>query len=244
MTEARRNEIMTGIAVSIVVTVVLYAVPYGHVIGRPLIWLSTFAHEMGHGLAAILTGGTFVKFVMSPDGSGMATSMIQPGGINRAITAAGGLLGPPLVAAALFAVATRPRWSRAALWVMTAGCALSALLVVRNAFGMVFVLLLGATLAALARWASPRAQHFAVLFMAVQMALTVYSRGDYLFTDTAGTGPSDVQQIADALFGPYWLWGGLIAVLSALIVLGGLWIVWRSLRSDGPRRPKRTTTIS
>ena len=33
---------------SIVVTVALYAIPYGHYIAYPLMLLSTLAHEMGH----------------------------------------------------------------------------------------------------------------------------------------------------------------------------------------------------
>ena len=39
---------------SILLTVLLfYVIPYGRTIGYPLILLSTLAHEMGHGIAAI-----------------------------------------------------------------------------------------------------------------------------------------------------------------------------------------------
>ena len=38
---------------SVLITIGLYVVPFGQVISRPIVWLSTLAHEMGHGLAAI-----------------------------------------------------------------------------------------------------------------------------------------------------------------------------------------------
>ena len=58
---------------SIVVTVLLYyIVPYGRTIAYPLILLSTMAHELGHGVAAILVGASFERFVMHADGSGVA----------------------------------------------------------------------------------------------------------------------------------------------------------------------------
>ena len=46
-------------------TVALYLVPYGRYVAYPLLLLSTFAHEMGHGLTALVMGGTFESLVMS-----------------------------------------------------------------------------------------------------------------------------------------------------------------------------------
>ena len=40
----------------------------------PLRLLVTFVHETGHGLTAVITGGRFVRFVVYPDGSGVATT--------------------------------------------------------------------------------------------------------------------------------------------------------------------------
>ncbi len=34
--------------------------------------------------------------------------------------------------------------------------------------------------------------------------------------------PSDVARIAEALWLPYWIWGGLCAVFSALVLVLGL----------------------
>src|SRR5258708_8945729 len=40
----------------------------------PLRLLVTFVHETGHGLTAALTGGHFLRFVVYPNGSGVATT--------------------------------------------------------------------------------------------------------------------------------------------------------------------------
>ena len=58
--------------------------------------------------------------------------------------------------------------------------------------------------------------------MAVQLSLSVFSRADYLFTETAGAGPSDVAQMADALFLPYWFWGIVCGAISGLVLLSGI----------------------
>ena len=64
-----------------------------------------------------------------------------------------------------------------------------------------------------------------MVFLAVQLALSVYSRGDYLFTraavSSAGIGPSDVAVMAAALFLPYWFWGALCGALSLLLLYAG-----------------------
>lgn len=89
--------------------------------------------------------------------------------------------------------------------ILGAGLLLVALFLVRNAFGLWFTALLAAACFVVALRAPRLSQGF-VVFLAVQLALAVYSRGDYLFTKTAvtaaGAGPSDVAVIAGALFLP------------------------------------------
>ena len=62
--------------------------------------------------------------------------------------------------------------------------------------------------------------------VAVQLALSVFSRADYLFTRVAQTAtgpmPSDVARIAEALWLPYWFWGVCCGLLSALVLLVAL----------------------
>lgn len=218
--------------ISIVVTVVLYAVPVLHKVAYPMLLLSTYAHEMGHGIAAILVGGRFESLLLHADGSGAALMRIPNTRTAAAISSAGGLLGAPIVAAILLVLGTRRTWAKPVLIGMAVLSVLIVAWVIRTAFGVFFVLGFAAVCIALARWANAVAQQFWVVFVATQLGLSVFSRGDYLFTpyaDTArGRMPSDVMQISEALFAPYWFWGGLIAILSVAVLIWGVRIYLRA----------------
>ena len=212
---------------SILLTVLLfYVIPYGRTIGYPLILLSTLAHEMGHGLAAICVGGSFEKFVIYADGSGVATWSGNVGRIGQAIVSAGGLVGPAIVAAIGFVLGRSPRHASKALFGVGFLLFLSLVLVVRNIFGFFFVSLTVAACFFAASKMQPRFCQFFLLFISSQLALSVFSRGDYLFTAEAQTAkgvmPSDVAQMADALFLPYWFWGGVCGLFSVLVLVWGL----------------------
>jgi hypothetical protein len=225
---------------SVAITVALYVIPYGHTIAYPLLLISTLVHELGHGLAAVVVGGDFVKFVMHADGSGTAFSAGAFSDLERAFIAAGGLVGPALgaVFCLLFARRARPaRYCMAAAGILLL---LAELLVVRNLFGLVFVGALGAVCLLLAFKAPAQVVQIALVFLGVQLALSVYSRGDYLFTAVAetatGTSPSDAQAIADAMgIGPYWFWGGLCGAFSVVVLLAGGWYFLRG----GAREPRK-----
>ncbi len=219
---------------SVGVTVLLYTVPYGHTVAYPLLLISTLVHELGHGVAALLVGGSFSKFVMYPDASGVATI----GGLSTigfALSAAGGLVGPAVGAAIGLVCARRPISARWFLGALGVALVLAELLVVRNLFGLFFVGVFAAICLLIAfRGGAQLAQLFLV-FLSVQLALSVFSRGDYLFTqyaDTAeGRSPSDVQQIAEAMIiAPYWFWGAVCGALSVVALLAGSWYFLRQSR--------------
>lgn len=212
---------------SIVVTVLLYhVIPYGRQIGYPLMLLSTLVHELGHGVAAVLVGGSFERFEMFADGSGVAYSRGDFGRFARAFISAGGLVGPAFIGGVGFIVGRTPKAARIALAVFGVAMLLSLLLVVRGLFGMAFVAATAAICLLIALKARPWMSQIAVVFLAVQLALSVFSRGDYLFTQWANTGsgrfPSDVQKMSEALFLPYWFWGAVCGLISVAVLLVGL----------------------
>jgi hypothetical protein len=67
--------------------------------------------------------------------------------------------------------------------------------------------------------------------LGTQLALSVYSRSDYLFTPVVhsreGTLPSDVSAIAEALAAPYWFWGAIAAAISVVVLWWGARTLWR-----------------
>ena len=73
-------------------------------------------------------------------------------------------------------------------------------------------------------------QRVAVEFLGVQGAVSVYQDIRYLFSPGGQLGGqavlSDTGRIADALFLPYWFWGGAITLAIAAMV-------WKSLQVAG-----------
>jgi hypothetical protein len=221
---------------SIGLTVLLYVVPYGRRLGWPLVLLSTLAHELGHGITALLVGGRFESLKMWADGSGLASFAVAESGLRLAVVAAGGLVGPAVVAAVFFLTGRSPRASRACLAASGAFLLLALIMVVRSLFGFFFVTIVIATCWLVASAGRPWLAQLTVVFFGVQLALSVFSRADYLFTPVAqterGPMPSDTAQIADALFLPYWFWGGVIGLLSVAILAWAVTTTLASLLKD------------
>jgi hypothetical protein len=225
MTKSQR-----ALLISILATVALYTIPQLRLIARPLVLLSTLAHELGHGLAAIAMGCSFERLAMFSDASGVAHWSGNPGRLARAVISAGGLMGPAAMAGVLFSVTRSGSAAKATATTMAVALLVIDLLWVRNLFGFGFVLLLSAALFTLVSRTSVETVRTVLLFLACQLALSVFSRGDYLFTDVAKTSagemPSDVAHIEAALILPYWVWGGFIGLLSVAILWAGVrpWI--------------------
>lgn len=217
--------------VSLLLTVVLYALPEARVFAYPLLLLSTLVHELGHGVAALFAGGQFVAFELNSDGSGIAHLAVPESRLVRAFVAAGGLVGPAFAAALSFLFGRRPGPSRIFLAVLSAGLLVALVLVVRNVFGWIFVASFALALGLIAWKAGARASQVTLVFLGTQLGLSVYSRGDYLFSATAntleGTVPSDVASMADALLLPYWFWGVVCGALSVMALVFGAKTIWK-----------------
>jgi hypothetical protein len=197
-------------------------VPGVLLLGRVLLLFSTLFHELGHALAAVLLGGDVQTITIFWDASGETTSLLEAGRLNRAFTAAGGLIGPSLAAAALFWSARgserRLRFATALLGISLCLVALSA----RSFWALVFTLGLGPLLlVAAARWKRGPLEA-ATVFIAVQLGISVFTRSDYLFTRWAGPNqPSDVANMASALFLPFWFWGLVCGGISLAVLYWG-----------------------
>jgi peptidase M50B-like protein len=231
--ETARHTGRSVLLASAAVTFLLYNIPVvGGYLARPLLLLSTVAHEMGHGLTALLLGGRFLRFEMWANGAGIAElDLTGFGRIRQGLDLAGGLVGPAVAAAICFLLGRTGRGARACLLGLGVLLLAAEVLVVRNAFGFFFVGLLAAACFLGARRLSLDGAQLAVIFIGVQLALSVFSRADYLFTRGAtnptGSYPSDVMQMQHALFLPYWFWGGLCGAVSVAVLIWGVGIYWR-----------------
>lgn len=214
------------LVLSCLTVVAVWQLPYGHRVLYPFTLLATFAHEMGHGLVAILVGATFDQLHLYPDGAGLAVWRGDPGRLARAAIAAGGLLGPSLAGVAILLLARSARLARILLGGLALVVAALTLIWVRNGFGVLFLLSMACALGLAARSLPDAAAAFVLHLIAATLCLSWFSDLAYLFSAHAVingvTHPSDSAAIAAALWLPYWFWGGLIATISLALTTFGI----------------------
>lgn len=202
----------------------LPALPLGNYLIYPFIILSTWYHEMGHGLTALATGNAFEMLVLNADGSGYAASRIEGGSISidRALIAMGGPLGPSIIGAILILASSARKYWKPALLALAAALAVSTLIWVRSIIGWIVLPLIAAALV----WTAWRGQdwlkRFALQFLGMLGALSMFSDWDYLFSESGTVGgqvmASDTGAMEAALFLPHWLWAVLIIAISGLMI--------------------------
>lgn len=220
------------IVAALVLLSLKHLLPYGQLALYPLTLLGTWVHEMGHGLTALLVGGSFARLEIFADASGVAQTAALPGLRTAALTA-GGLLAPPVVGALLLSLAAR--FSRLLLLALSGALLLSLLLWVRTAVGWLAIAPLCAAIALVARHGGAEVRVFTAQLLGLVLAGDTLARIDYFFMPSARIGgrqlPSDVAGVASNLGGPYQLWGALLAGTALLLLALGL---WAALRPRGP----------
>ncbi len=209
--------------------VVLWQLPYGRHVLYPLTLLATYAHEMGHGLTALLSGATFDQLLLYPDGSGMAVWSGNPGRAATALIAAGGLAGPSLAGVCILLLSRSVSWARWVMATLAVLMVLSVMLWSRNTFGVVFLLGISVALALAAKLLPNAMAAFMLHLLAITLCLSWFKDLDYMFSAQAVVDgvsrPSDSAVIAQALWLPYWFWGAVVAAFSlGVVALGLRWV--------------------
>lgn len=136
-----RRQALLITAIAMVLVYFLWNIPNLSFILYPIKLFVTYVHEAGHALMALLTGGSVVGFVVSPDGSGLTSTI----GGNRSLILPAGYLGAALFGSILFFIVNRfPRYINPASIVLGAGMMLFTVLYARpDEGGSLLALLLG-----------------------------------------------------------------------------------------------------
>ncbi len=217
------------------VTLIAFQFPLGRTLLYPFNWLATYAHEMGHGIAAMLMGADFERLEMFSDGSGLAHWRGQVGRLGRGFIAAGGLVGPSVAGALVLILSRRQSFAPKLLYLMVLAMGLSVVLVVRSGFGVVFLGITAGLLFLVARFAPQKGAPFLVQFIGVQLCLAVFRDLSYMFSPggmiQGQMQRSDSAAIAEALFLPYWFWGGLTAAFSFAVLGLGLYLALKPAKT-------------
>ncbi|MET0318594.1 MAG: M50 family metallopeptidase [Rhodococcus fascians] len=179
----------------------------------------TLAHEAGHAVAAMATGRQLSGIRLHSDSSGLTLSRGRPRGPGMVLTAAAGYLTPSLLGLAggvLIGAGQR----RVLLWGAVALMAVMVLFV-RNVFGLLVLVVVGAGFGAVAYYGSPSLQeHFGYLAVWVLLLGNVRT---IVEGAKSRSGRTDIDQLRDLTHLPKAVW---TALLIALAVATGV-LAWR-----------------
>ncbi|MGX4689917.1 M50 family metallopeptidase [Streptomyces sp. JNUCC 63] len=181
----------------------------------------TIAHEGGHGLVALLTGRTLTGIRLHSDTSGLTVSRGKPYGIGMILTAASGYTAPPLLGLGGAALLAAGRITLL-LWVATA-LLVAMLVMIRNAYGALTVLLTGGTFL-LVSWLAGLQVQAAFAYAVVWFLLLGGVRPAFELQakrSRGGAGDSDADQLSRLTHVPAGLWLFLFHAVSLCSLIGG-----------------------
>ncbi|GAB2893701.1 M50 family metallopeptidase [Streptomyces mayteni] len=206
------------------VVALLAVVPYG--VWRVSRNTITIAHEGGHGLVALLSGRRLQGIRLHSDTSGLTVSRGKPTGIGMILTAAAGYTAPSLLGLAGAALLSAGRIT-ALLWGATA-LLLALLVMVRNAYGVLTVLVTSAAFL-LVSWLTEPDVQAAFAYLVVWFLLLGGVRPVFELQAKRRRGEardSDADQLSRLTGVPPLMWLVLFhAVALTSLTGGGRWLL-------------------
>ncbi|MDQ1016362.1 M50 family metallopeptidase [Streptomyces afghaniensis] len=181
----------------------------------------TIAHEGGHGLVALLSGRTLTGIRLHSDTSGLTVSRGKPYGIGMILTAASGYTAPPLLGLGGAALLGSGRITLL-LWLATA-LLLAMLVMIRNAYGALTMLVTGGLFVLVSWLAGPQVQA-AFAYVVVWFLLVGGVRPAFELQAKrarGGAGDSDADQLSRLTHVPAALWLFLFHAVSLCSLIGG-----------------------
>jgi hypothetical protein len=187
--------------------------------------MGTWFHEIGHGITAIILGGSFNYLELFPDGSGLAVHSgdLLFGNIGRALVAAGGPVFPIIIGSILIIISVKFKSPNIILFTFGLLMFLSVALWVRTIFGIASISLIAGLLLLISLRANNKVNSFVLQLLGIEACVSFYLNIGYYFSSggviEGKSYYSDTQVIANNLFLPYWFWGGFIVAISVIILL-------------------------
>jgi hypothetical protein len=186
----------------------------------------TIAHEGGHALVALMVGRRLTGIQLHSDTSGVTLSRGRPRGPGMVATALAGYIAPSLLGLGCAALLASGHIT-ALLWLSVA-VLVAMLVMVRNAYGIVAVLVTAAGIFLISWFTSPQIQAaFAYTFTWFLVLAGIRPVLELQRSRARGRAPdSDADQLARLTRVPGLLWVLLFgAVGVAVLLLAGSWLI-------------------
>jgi hypothetical protein len=216
-------------------TLLIAFTPWLSLLDYPFRLLVTLVHELGHGLAALLTGGRFIRFVIFPNGSGLAYTA----GGWRFVVIPAGYVGVAVFGAGLILLGRSHRWSRIAMSVIG-----GAMILLSLRYGLpsifsfqilsgILTTVSGVIFGALFLWVAVKAAPGWIIFLlhwvAIQAGLTAFSDIATvigLSTRFFNAPANDAASMAELTFIPAIVWALVWAIAAVALIGGAIWLTW------------------
>jgi hypothetical protein len=218
----QESDVLLLLGIAAFLAVILSVVP---ILSYPFRLLFTIIHELGHGVAAKLTGGHFVRFEISANGSGMAwvaggtgCLVIPAGYVGTALFSAGLILLGSVESAAPFILGALGVFL--ILFVLVYGWA--------SPMALLSGLILGLGFVGVAGWANAMWSIFLLNLLAIRGGLTVVDDLWLLARVTRWRVPlkNDADDMAKRVGCPALFWAGLWFIMSIMILGAAIWLTW------------------
>ncbi|NNC37957.1 MAG: hypothetical protein HKO02_10905 [Hyphomonadaceae bacterium] len=206
----------------------------------PFQFLSTWAHELGHGIGAFLGGGSFDNMQITPGYGGLAFCK-WPTNFSYGLSIIVGLIGPSLAGFFVLLFARRLDKSRAVLWVLTAGLILTGLVFSKDLFTRGVVFGLAFPIGVIAYHGNGYIRSLFAQIIGIVFCIQAIAGFDYFFLDASkavgGTDShlADTQILAEYIGGPQLFWALNVTLLSLVI----LYLAARVATKKSPEQPTK-----
>lgn len=234
-----------ALAIALLASLVLWNLPFGGLVAYPFKLLATWVHEMSHGVVMIVTGAGLSHVDIYRDTSGLAFAQNGTGGIARAAISAAGYMGAPVIGAIMLVVGQSHRNARFLLAAIATLLGVTALIFVRNDYGIFAIIACAVCLGVLAAVANETISVLAINFIAAQTCINAVLDVRVLFrtnlvVNGSVIGSSDAHSMAMATFGTngtnaVWFWATAWMLWSLLAFYFALRLIHR-------RKSRRATT--
>lgn len=199
---------------ALLVTLMLWNVPFGSYLLYPFKLFATWLHEISHGIAMLVLGAGVRKMEIFRDTSGLAFPERGVTALAQAIISSAGYMGTAAFGALFLLLGQTERGARGVLGILGAAMLVSAALFLRNGFGIGAVVIGGTVLVGLAVLATETIQAFLLNFLAAQACINAVLDIRVLFGQTMlvngqSHGQTDAHTVARVAFGPHWMWASL-----------------------------------
>lgn len=193
--------------------------------------LVTLVHEGGHAAAAVLTGRRLRGIRLHSDTSGLTVSSGPPGGPGMVVTLLAGYLAPSLLGLAGAGMLARG-WVSGLLWSLVPAL-VAVLVMIRNVFGVVSVLTVGAAVGAVAWYGDARVQAgFAAVLVWFLLLGGVRPVLELRRQRRRGRAPgSDADQLSRLTPLPASAWVAVFGLATLACLLAGGWLLLADLLS-------------